>query len=584
LQNPRWLPWATTFEPEDRVKKSLLSLVLALALIAAACGGDDGGSDGDGEISDDPAAESGDPDEGVTPVYGGTLVFGREAETPSAWVPSVMTCELTCHQSARSVYDPLTYLDEDDLPRPFLLESIEPNEDFTVWTLVARPGITFHDGTPFDADAVMDHLQRMRDSFLVGRSLLNVEDQVKVDDMTVELTMGESWATFPFYLSGQPGYVASPTWLAAVDAGEADATEPVGTGPFEFAEFQPNITFRVTRNADYWLTDGEGNEYPYLDEIEFKVIEDDLTRVRALQSGEIDITHVDRGETILELREEVEAGNLDMWEITDAPTVTYALLNLADEDSPVSDVRIRRAMAHGIDQDLRNQARTGGVFQIANGPFSPGTPGYIEDNGFPTYDPEQATALIEEYKEDTGADEVVIRYETTADSENKATAELLQQMWEEVGFSVEIAQVEQGENINNALNGTFQVFAWRNHGGYTPDTERVWWHSETALPVGEIALNFGRIEDEVIDEALDELRASDDPAVIDEAAQKINQRFADQVYDIWFDWVYWAIPHKPEVRGVQTPLRLPDGTPSVVRSVGFIGSISTTQIWIDPEA
>ena len=85
------------------MKKTLLSLVLALALIAAACGGDDGGSGGDGEASDEPAAEAGDPDEGVTPVYGGTLVFGREAETPSAWVPSVMTCELTCHQSARSV-------------------------------------------------------------------------------------------------------------------------------------------------------------------------------------------------------------------------------------------------------------------------------------------------------------------------------------------------------------------------------------------------------------------------------------------------------------------------------------------------
>jgi ABC-type transport system substrate-binding protein len=561
-----------------------MGVLLVLALLAAACGGDDsGGGDGGGATAD-PADQAGDPDEGATPVYGGTLVFGREAETPSAWVPSVMTCELTCHQSARSVYDPLTYLGEDDLPRPFLLESIEPNEDFTVWTLTARPGVTFHDGTPFDADAIMDHLQRMRDSFLVGRSLLNVEDQTKVDDMTVEVTVTESWATFPFYLSGQPGYIASPTWLAAVDAGQAEATEPVGTGPFVFAEYRAGDNFRVTRNDDYWLSDADANQYPYLDEIEFKVIEDDLTRVRALESGEIDITHIDKGETILELRGEVDAGTLEMYEITDAPTVTYALLNLAAEDSPVSDVRIRRAMAHAIDQDLRNQARTAGVFQIANGPFSPDTPGYVEDNGFPTYDPDRARELIDEYKADTGADEVVIRFETTADSENKATAELLQQLWEEVGLTVDIAQVEQGENVNNALNGDFEVFAWRNHGGYTPDTERVWWHSETALPVGEIALNFGRIRDDVIDEALDRLRASDDPAVIDEAAQEITQRFADQVYNIWFDWVYWAIPHKPEVRGVQTPLLLPDGTPSVVRSVGFIGSISTTQLWIDPAA
>ena len=565
------------------MRRLLIGVLLALALLASACGGDDSSDGGDSGAADDTTSESGDPDEGATPVYGGTLVFGREAETPSGWVPSVMTCELTCHQSARSVYDPMTYLGEDDLPRPFLLDSIEPDADFTTWTLTARPGITFHDGTPFDADAIMDHLQRMRDSFLVGRSLLNIDDQAKVDDMTVELTMAESWATFPFYLSGQPGYVASPTWLAAVDAGEADGTEPVGTGPFVYDSFTPSDSFKLVRNEDYWLSDADGNQYPYLDEIEFKVIEDDLTRTRALQSGEIDITHIDRGETILALREEVDAGSLAMYEITDSPTVTYALINLADEGSPVNDVRIRQAMAYGIDQDLRNQARTGGVFQIANGPFSPGTPGHIEDNGFPTYDPDKARELVEEYKADTGADEVVIRFETTADSENKATAELLQQMWEEVGITTDLAQVEQGENTNNALNGTFEVFAWRNHGGSTPDTERVWWHSETALPVGEIALNFGRIDDPVIDEALDTLRASDDPTVIDEAAQQINRQFADEVYNIWFDWVYWAIPHKTEVHGVQTPLTLPDGTPSAVDSVGFIGAVSTTQLWIDPE-
>jgi peptide/nickel transport system substrate-binding protein len=562
------------------MRRTLIGLLVVLALLAGACG-DDGGSGEDGGGTGTTAADAGDPDEGATPVYGGTLVFGREAETQNPWVPSVMTCDLTCHQSIRTVYDTLTYLGADDTPQPFLLESIEPNADFTVWTLVARDGVTFHDGTAFDADAVMDNLQRMRDSALVGRSLLNIADQTKVDEMTVEVTVTNSWATFPFYLSGQPGYIASPTWMAAVDAGEAEATEPVGTGPFEFAEYNTGDNFRVTRNEEYWLTDFDGNPYPYLDEIEFLVLEDDLTRERALLSGEIDITHIDKGESILELRDEVEAGNLNTFEITDAPTVTYLLMNQADEDSPVADIRIRQAMALAIDQDLRNQARTGGVFQIANGPFTPGTPGAVEDNGFPTYDPERAQELVDEYKAETGVDEVTIQLNTTADTENKATIELVQQQFQEVGIDAQIAQFEQTEFINNAVFGDFEVFAWRQHGGRAPDTERVWWHSETAQPVGEIALNFGRIDDEVIDEALDTLRASDDPAVIDEAAQEINQRFAEQVYNIWFDWVFWTIPHKPEVHGVQTPIALPDGSPSAVRSIGVIGGISTMQLWLD---
>ncbi|MEL7209301.1 MAG: ABC transporter substrate-binding protein, partial [Actinomycetota bacterium] len=289
--------------------RKLSAVCLALGLLAAACGGgDDGGSE-----SADPAEAPavGDPDEGAEPQYGGSIVFARESETANPFTPAAMTCDSSCHHAVRTVYDTLTYLGEDDQPHPFLLESIEPNEDFTEWTLTTRDGIEFHDGTPFDADALLDHFERMRGAALIGRSLINIEDQAKVDERTITLTMTDPWSTFPFYLALTPGYVASPTWLAAVDAGEAEPTEPVGTGPFEFAEFRSGDTFRVTRNADYWLSDADGNQYPYLDEIEFTVLEDDLARERALVAGDIDITHTDKGESVLNLREEVEAGNLE---------------------------------------------------------------------------------------------------------------------------------------------------------------------------------------------------------------------------------------------------------------------------------
>jgi len=560
----------------------VVAVLAVFGLLAASCGGDDSGGGGD-EASGDTTevAEGGDPDEGEMPQYGGSVVFAREAETASPWTPASMTCDLSCHQAVRTVYDSMTYLGEDDRPHPYLLESIEPNEDFTVWTLTAREGVEFHDGTPFDADAIMDHFERMRASFLVGRSLLNIEDQAKVDDVTVELTMGTPWVTFPYYLMGQPGYVASPTWLAAVDAGTADATEPVGSGPFQYESYQTGSSFVVVRNDNYWLSDVDGNQYPYLDEIEFIVQEEDLTRERALISGEIDMTHTDKGESVISLREQVDAGDLAMYEITDAPASTYALINNAAPDSPVSDVRIRQAMAYATDQDLRNQSRTGGVFEIANGPFTPGSPGYLEDTDFPELDQEKARELVEEYKADEGVDEVKIRFDTTADPDNRATVELLQQMWSEVGIDVEIAQFEQGEFITNALNGDFEVFTWRGHGGTSPDTERVWWHSETALPIGEIALNFGRIEDDVIDENLQTIRETEDQAAVTEASEAINRRFAEQVYNIWSDWVFWSIPHKLRVHGVKTPLLLPDGTPSAIRSIGAVGGISLTQLWVD---
>jgi peptide/nickel transport system substrate-binding protein len=560
----------------------VLAVLAVLGIVAAACGGDDSGGDGgSGADAADTADAEGDPDEGETPQYGGKIVFARESETSAPFTPAAMSCDPACHHAVRTVYDTLTYLGEDNAAHPFLLESIEPNEDFTVWTLTARDGITFHDGTAFDADAIVDHFERMQAGLLVGRSLIDIESLTKVDAMTVDITMTEPWSTFPLYLTVQPGYVASPTWLAEVDAGTADPTEPVGTGPFVFAEFATGDSLRVTRNEDYWLSDADGNQYPYLDEIEFVVLEEDLSRERALVAGDIDITHTDKGESILALREQVEAGDLEMYEITDRAETTYAMISLADPDSPTSDVRIRQAMAYATDQELRSQARTGGVFEIANGPFPPGSPGHLEDNGWPAYDPARATELVEEYKADAGVDEVRVEIRTNADPDNRATAELLQQMYTQVGMDVDIFQLEQAELIRSVATGDFQVVLWRRHGGTTPEVERVYWHSDTASPVGEIGINFGRFEDDVIDGALDELRATEDPAVIQEEAETINRRFAEEVYNVWFDWIHWAVPHKSRVHGVQTPLALPDGTLGATDGIGYPGGISETQIWVD---
>ena len=69
-----------------------------------------------------------------------------------------------------------------------------------------------------------------------------------------------------------------------------------------------------------------------------------------------------------------------------------------------------------------------------------------------------------------------------------------------------------------------------------------------------------------------------------EAAENINRQFAEQVYNIWSDWVFWAIPHKDRVRGVKTPLNLPDGTPAAIRGIGAVGGISTAQLWVAPAA
>ena len=555
----------------------IAAALLALGLVAGACGGtdDSGGSGGGGGDRDEA---QGDPDEGTTPVRGGTLIYAREAETSSPWTPAQMICDTSCHQAIRGIYDTLTYVGEDLEAHPFLLESFEPNATFDQWTFVARDGITFHDGTPFDADAMMDHFERMRASTLVGNAIQAITDVQKVDDMTIQISMDTPWVDFPIYFAAQPGYVASPTWLAAVDAQTADATEPVGTGPFVFAEYNPGDNFRMTKNEDYWLEAPDGEPYPYLDEIEFLVQEEDATRSRALQSGEVDITHTDRGPDIEDLRQAADAGTLEVYEMDTRQGVTYALINVA-ADSPLQDVEVRRAFAMAVDQEFRNDSRSAGVFDIANGPFSPGTMGYLEDTGYPAYDPEGAAAIVEEYEAANGP--IEFSYRTTADPDNALTVELISQNLADVGIDVTIDQTEQGEFIQQAVLGNFEVFTWRGGGAIDPETERVWWHSEDADPIGEIALNFGRFQDDVIDENLQVLRESQDEAERTTAAENINRRFGEQVYNVWADWIFWIMAYQNDVHGVQTPLVLPDGSPGLVQGVGANGAISLPQIWKD---
>ena len=147
---------------------------------------------------------------------------------------------------------------------PYLAESITPNDDFTEWTVTARAGVTFHDGTPFDGAAIVENITRAKTGALTG-NLFRPIDSVAVDPadpMSVVISMNTSWAEFPFALMGQASYMASPAWLLASDADEAlRRSQPVGTGPFMYEDYKPNEYFKMTKNPNYW-----NPPYPYLDQ------------------------------------------------------------------------------------------------------------------------------------------------------------------------------------------------------------------------------------------------------------------------------------------------------------------------------
>ena len=576
-------------------RRIITAAVLSFGLIAAACGSDDDNSappisdavdETTAEAADTTVAESTDTtvaaptdteaapttEAALEPVAGGSLVMGIEADTSSPWRPYEMLCAISCHQVIRNIYDTLAMPTADGKAAPYLAESITPNDDFTEWTVTARAGVTFHDGTPFDGAAIVENITRAKTGALTG-NLFRPIDSVAVDPadpMSVVISMNTSWAAFPFALMGQASYMASPAWLLASDADEALRSQPVGTGPFMYEDYKPNEYFKMTKNPNYWNA-----PYPYLDSVEFRPIPDALSRRDALKSGTIDLLHTTNGETIAEFRDTQE---FPMQEITNTAEVGYTLLHVTQDGSPLNDVRVRCALAYASDEQAIIDSISAGVGQIAFGPFSPDQMGYLEETGFPeAQDMAKAQDLIAEYRAENPGP-LNLSLATTQDETNLTIAQFQKQWFEEAGVdSVTIDQIDQGNYILTAVLGNFQVFQWRNHGGIDLDMQYHWWHSSSSLPVGQLALNFGRIKDPQLDALLDENRASNDPARKKEIAEEVNRLFATQCYNIWGAYTIWGIPHKADVQGVGN-FSLPDGSEGVP-GAGIAGTFPVMTVW-----
>ncbi|NNF63411.1 MAG: hypothetical protein HKN07_04055 [Acidimicrobiia bacterium] len=505
------------------------------------------------------------------PVYGGVLRYGIEADSLNPWTPQNTVPAVSGHMVLRSVFDPLALPNNDLEVKGNLLSRIEHNADYTRWTLTVRPNIVFHDGTPLDGAAVADNLERHRRSFISGNILAEVVD-VEFDDMSVTVTTARPWVAFPTVLTGQVGYMASPTWLAAVDDDPTLATAPVGTGPFMFESYMPGISFSAVRNPSYWRAG-----LPYLDRIEFVVLRNVQERAERLESGDIDVFHTANGDEIAKWRGRL--ADYTLVESAEFGETQYVLLNSGNPASPLSDITVRTAMAMALDYELIETARSGGLFLDANGPFPPGTPGYLIDTGYPAHDPDAAKALVDAWESDNG--DLAITFKTTTDEFNLLTAEMLESMWEAVGIDVTIEQIDQSRYIGAALVGDFEAYFWRQHSGFDPDEQLVWWSSRTVADYGSVGLNFARIADPEIDANLDIIRTSSDESERTAAAEAINERFAKQVYHLWLGWAIWGIVAQSDVQDLITGFALPNGEPVLPTGVGIGGTHQLAQIWLD---
>ncbi|MEO6629175.1 MAG: ABC transporter substrate-binding protein [Aquihabitans sp.] len=503
------------------------------------------------------------------PIKGGTLTIGVNAET-DGWNPTNSQWSGAAYQIAQTFYDPLMAYGADRKPHPNLAKSVEPNDDYTVWTITLRPDITFHDGTSLDAPAVKLQLDKDVASFTVGQAFKSVESVEVKDRLTVEVKMNQPWVAFPAQLAGQGGFVAAPKQLNAEGAAATD--RPIGTGPYVFKEWVRDDHLTVTRNPNYWRKDAA-----YPDTITFRPIPDDQTRLASVQSGDLDLTNTTVASGILSARKD---SSLEIKEY-DSDSLTMMMMNMAK--APVDDVRVREALALAIDQSELTKIVGRGLSQPATSPYTKDSQWFAE-SGYPTEpDVAKATSLLDAYKKDKGiSGKLAFKVGCTPTPTNKQAMDIVKNQWSRVGVAIDLEYTEQATYINNALNGDYVVNCWTQLGGTDPDGDAIWWKSENANPPGQLALNFMRMKDPEVDAALLEGHSNPDPAVRRAAYAKVWKRFATV-----FPYAYLSHPHgsvlwtKGRVHGVGDAI-LPDGTPAQMYQGAVPAVIPLASVWVTP--
>jgi 4-phytase/acid phosphatase/peptide/nickel transport system substrate-binding protein len=379
------------------------------------------------------------------PQPGGTLTVGMELEFRGFDPLKANYTGIADRSVIMAIEERLFDMDAKGNLLPELALSAKAAKDGKSWTIALRKGVTFHDGTPFNADAVVGHWQRLLDpnnKFFARTSIETIDAVQKVDDFTVRFTLKHPWAAFKNALTEPQSFgafIPSPKAIREDTQNRA----PVGTGPYMFKEWLPNDRLTVVRNPHYWR---KGKAY--LDSIVFRPIPDMQARFASLQSGETDVIQTDRGASILQARED---RTLRVYS-SDSPGPYNFLFNTSRP--PLNDVRVRRALAHAWNQELLLKADYKGTLPVAKDPFS----GLIDcgDVAYREYDPAKARKLLAEYGKP-----VTLEMNHTNTPRGKEAGEIMQRLFKEVGVTLTLTPLAEAQLAKRGISGDYQISGWK---------------------------------------------------------------------------------------------------------------------------
>ena len=437
--------------------------------------------------------------------------------------PTSSQWDTTGYLYGETVFDPLVAFAPDGTPRPYLAESVVPSPDYSSWTITLRPGIVFHDGTPLDSKALQMNLQRQVASALIGPALANIESISISDPLSVVVAMKGPWVPFDYYLADQPGYIAAPSMLNNPNG----STNPIGTGPFVFEQWEQNVKFTAKANPHYWRPG-----LPYLDAIEFRPFDSPATMSTSILSGQIDAaTTTDQGTILYFSRNGGYQVVDDRNATTVLPDQNCIILNTTK--APVDDIRVRQAMAYSVDKQKIIDDAFSGLGAASDGPFVEGSR-YYSNTGYPQLDLGKARQLVHEYTSEKGP--IVLEVGIpSGDQTYTLIADMLLSMWKQIDIEGHITQTEYSEFVADAALGNYMVDGWQQFGCNDPDENYVWWSTDTVNVDGQLSLNVARNSDSRIQTALQKGRTQSDPSARQQAYQQVASYLAEDLPYLWIN-------------------------------------------------
>jgi peptide/nickel transport system substrate-binding protein len=429
-----------------------VAAAVAASTLLAACAAGGGGGGGD------PAAGSSGSASGGTPVKGGTIVYAAEQEPPclsGGWLQEAYI--------DRNILDSLVTEANNGSIKPWLATSWKVSGNGLTYTFTLKPGVRFTDGTPLNAQAVVDNFNFWQKG---GNSTAQVsmapyfKKAIAIGATQVEVELNKPYLPLLTMLSQAYFGILSPTSLKR--STEAQCDDPIGSGAFEVKQWIHGQELILVRNPHYtsWPATALHKGPAIVNQIDWKFLSDPIERYAALTTGEASAMY-----DIPTVEWQSAKANYQVTQyITPGKPVS---LYMNTVQGPFTDVQVRQAFAYGANRKAATQTAFHGVIPYEGNPsVSRATPGYDASvaNAYP-YDPAKANQLLNQagwtkrdaagYRTKNGQElDVKLAYPagSVITDEGATLLQILQQQWKQVGFNVRLVPETPAETFSGAYS------------------------------------------------------------------------------------------------------------------------------------